>query len=72
MFDSLRRWFKHETGQDYVTVVEGDSLWRIAKEGVGDGNRWRELAAANPDRKWDDQHTTIHHGEQIKLPESWL
>jgi nucleoid-associated protein YgaU len=32
-----------------VYVVEkGDTLWAIAKQFLGSGNRWRELVAANP------------------------
>jgi len=72
MLDCLRRWFKHETGQDTVTVVAGDSLWRIAEEAMGDGARWRELVAANPEKGWTEDHAMIHPGERIKLPESWL
>ena len=31
----------------HVTVA-GDSLWKLAIEAYGDGNRWVEIAAANP------------------------
>lgn len=72
MLDNLRRWFKHASGQDTVEVIAGDSLWRIAEHGVGDGARWRELVEANPDKGWTEDHTVIRPGERIKLPESWL
>jgi nucleoid-associated protein YgaU len=29
-------------------VASGDSLWRIAQRTLGDGKRWREIAALNP------------------------
>lgn len=29
-------------------VQHGDTLYSIAQRALGDGNRWRELAAANP------------------------
>jgi LysM repeat protein len=31
-----------------VTVKAGDSLWKIAKTELGDGNRWQEIYALNP------------------------
>ncbi|MCM1387973.1 MAG: LysM peptidoglycan-binding domain-containing protein [Bacillus sp. (in: Bacteria)] len=37
-----------EVLEDY-TVLDGDSLWKIAKEQLGDGNAYVELAAANRD-----------------------
>ena len=33
---------------DY-TVQRGDSLWKIAKEQLGDGTRWGEIYQANRD-----------------------
>ena len=30
------------------TVARGDTLWRIAQHQLGSGQRWRDLAAANP------------------------
>lgn len=30
------------------TVGAGESLWRIAEKALGDGKRWREIAALNP------------------------
>lgn len=34
-------------GRSY-RVQSGDSLWRIAERELGDGDRWREIAALNP------------------------
>ena len=72
MLDALRRLVKHVTGNDYVVVDKGDSLWGIADAATGNGNRWRELVEANPGKHWDDKHTVIHPGEHIYLPDSWL
>ena len=31
-----------------VTVLPGDSLWKLAQQNLGRGSRWHELMAANP------------------------
>jgi nucleoid-associated protein YgaU len=31
-----------------VTVLPGDSLWKLAQQNLGRGSRWHELLAANP------------------------
>ncbi len=36
------------SGARTVQVASGDSLWRIAERELGDGNRFREIAALNP------------------------
>jgi nucleoid-associated protein YgaU len=56
------------------TVVSGDSAWRIAQKLTGDGNRWRELRDANPDkpRSNDGNFKTLFAGEVLKLPDSWV
>ena len=46
------------------TVRLGDTLWSIAKRTYGDGQRWREIVAANPGvapRK-------LKVGQQLVLP----
>lgn len=69
-------WFEHkdpktEDGDyDTVKVVKGDSLWKIAEELTGDGNNWKQLADANPDKGWDETYT-IEPGEELKVPKSW-
>lgn len=46
------------------TVKSGDSFWRIAEQQLGDGNRYKELAAYN-DMSIND---VIHPGDVLKLP----
>ncbi|MFH8792186.1 LysM peptidoglycan-binding domain-containing protein [Streptomyces sp. NPDC017941] len=46
------------------TVRKGDTLWSIAASKLGDGNRWREIAALNRLRDADD----ITPGQKLKLP----
>jgi DNA-binding SARP family transcriptional activator len=55
------------------TVVEGDSLWRIAERELGDGHQWREIFVANQGRRMGDgQFLTnaelILPGWQLLLP----
>lgn len=56
------------------TVVKGDSAWRIAQKLTGDGNRWRELVEANPQKKRanNGNFATLYAGEVLNLPDSWV
>lgn len=56
------------------TVLSGDSPWRIAQKITGDGNRWRELVAANPEKKRaaDGSFMYLKAGETLKLPDTWI
>ncbi len=36
------------TSASSYRVASGDSLWRIAERELGDGERWKEIASANP------------------------
>jgi nucleoid-associated protein YgaU len=48
-----------------VRIVKGDSLWKLAKEHLGRGSRWRELAALNPQIT---NPRTLRVGQWIQLP----
>ena len=50
------------TYASYV-VQKGDSLWKIAKNLLGDGKRWTEIATLN-----ELNDITIHTGQFLKLP----
>jgi hypothetical protein len=54
-------------------VESGDGPIRIAKKLVGDGNRWRELLAANPKKKVasNGNFVSLLVGERINVPVSW-
>ena len=57
-----------------VYIVEkGDSPILIAKKLVGDGNRWRELIKANPNKKLasNGNFASLGIGERINVPVSW-
>jgi nucleoid-associated protein YgaU len=51
--------------QKIVSVQPGDSLWKLAKQNLGRGNRWRELLAVNPIIANPNQ---IRAGVQLSLP----
>ncbi len=51
-------------GKTY-TVKKGDSFWKIAAEQLGNGTRYKELAAFNG----MDVTDTIYAGQVLKLPE---
>ena len=48
------------------TVQSGDSLWKIAREQLGDGTRWGELYEANRDTVSDP--SLIFIGQKLLLP----
>lgn len=50
----------------FYIVGEGDSLWRIAAEQLGDGNRYGEIARLNADILDDEDSLSI--GMRLKLP----
>src|SRR5215216_4985264 len=49
------------------TVKGGDSLWRIAQNQLGNGNRYMEIFYANRD-KLDSPQSVIHPGDELKVP----
>ncbi|MBB1248685.1 LysM peptidoglycan-binding domain-containing protein [Rhizobium sp. G21] len=48
------------------TVVNGDSLWTIARDRLGDGDRFREILDLNPDLK--RRPGALKPGQVLKLP----
>ena len=55
------------------TVLSGDFPIKISQKLTGNGNRWHELIAANPQKKTgaDGNFVTLLPGEVLKLPVSW-
>jgi LysM repeat protein len=49
-----------------VSVQRGDSLWKLAQQNLGSGNRWTELLAANPRIADPNQ---IRAGARLTLPD---
>jgi nucleoid-associated protein YgaU len=75
VFDRLFEWFSsigHDDDEDCVrvTVHKGDSLWSIADSITGDGERWHELADANPEQKWSQDYV-VRPGQELRIPKSW-
>src|SRR5882757_7518309 len=48
-----------------VTVLPGDSLWKLAEQHLGRGSRWHELLAANPNIA---HPTRLAAGTEIVVP----
>jgi LysM repeat protein len=51
--------------QHTISVKPGDSLWKLAQENLGSGNRWHELLAINPSIADPNQ---IRAGAHLVLP----
>ncbi len=51
--------------KQYV-VREGDSLWRIAVEQLGDGTRYKEISEINADILGNEDYLTV--GMQLRIP----
>lgn len=49
------------------TIQRGDNLWNLAKEHLGDGNRWNEIYALNKDLIGSNPNL-IHTGSQLNMP----
>lgn len=50
------------------TVVKGDSLWRIAKQHLGSGLKWKEIYEANKDQIKDPN--LIYVGQVLSMPDA--
>ena len=48
------------------TVQSGDTLWKIAEDKLGDGNRYTDIFEANRDQLDNPDH--ILPGQDLKLP----
>jgi len=59
---------KEQKTQRVYVVKSGDSLSKIAKELLGDGNRWREIFEANKDQIKDPN--LIYPGQELRIPQS--
>jgi nucleoid-associated protein YgaU len=58
-----------EAAGDYV-VQQGDNPWRIAAKQLGNGNRYKEVMAANPDIFKGGKDAKLSVGMHLKLPRS--
>lgn len=54
------------SGKKFHTVASGESLWKIAKAELGDGNRWKEIYEANRDLL--DKPESIKKGMRLRIP----
>jgi len=54
------------SGKKFHTVANGESLWKIAKLELGDGNRWKEIYEANRDLL--DKPESIKKGMRLRIP----
>ena len=55
--------YDEPAGRAYA-VRRGDTLWSIATRELGDGQRWRDIAAANP----QVAATKLAVGQELVLP----
>jgi nucleoid-associated protein YgaU len=54
------------TGGKVHEVKKGESLWKIAKSELGDGNRWKEIYELNKDQMKSPE--AVRLGMKLKLP----
>ncbi len=62
---SLKKPNRPKQGKSY-TVREGDSLWKIAADQLGDGSRYTDVAKLNDDVLSDEDSLTV--GMTLKMP----
>ena len=56
-------------GDEIYTVKPGDSLWKIAQQHYGDGNKYTKIFEANKD-KMSSPNSVIHPGDQLRVPKA--
>ncbi|HUT31092.1 MAG TPA: LysM peptidoglycan-binding domain-containing protein [Sedimentisphaerales bacterium] len=54
-----------KSGTEYV-VKEGDNLWKIAAQQLGDGNRYKEIFKLNQDRLKNEDEVVV--GTSLRIP----
>ena len=50
------------------TIKAGDTLFTIAAQLLGDGNRWKEIAHPDGAPYTEEQGRNIHPGEVVLVP----
>lgn len=55
------------TAANVYLVVAGDSLWKIARDKLGEGAKWREIAKLN---QIPDDNPVVRIGQKLNLPEA--
>lgn len=58
---------KAPTGKKVHTVKEGETLWKIAKEELGNGSRWPEIFKLNAD-KLPNEKALLKKGTELRIP----
>jgi nucleoid-associated protein YgaU len=58
-------WDKLAIPEETVKVQRGDTLWKVAARHLGDGRKWHEIAAANPELK---DPNLVRAGQLLRLP----
>jgi len=51
---------------EFYTIEKGDTLWAISKNHLGDGNKYKEIFAAN--REVIKDPDLIYPGQKIRIP----
>jgi nucleoid-associated protein YgaU len=51
---------------EFYTIEKGDTLWAIAKQHLGDGNKYNDIFAAN--REVIKDPDLIYPGQKIRIP----
>ncbi|MBL8857037.1 MAG: LysM peptidoglycan-binding domain-containing protein [Planctomycetes bacterium] len=54
------------TSNGVHVVLEGESLWKIAKKKLGNGGRWKEIYDLNRDVLASPE--SVHKGQRLRLP----